>query len=81
LVATTTHVPADVEVSESPFETAHPAEPELLTVYVTAPGPLPPLVNSRRFVRKTAEVDVRVKVDCTALDTVIETELVESAAW
>ena len=81
MVATTTHVPADVEVSESPFETAHPAVPALLTVYETAPGPLPPFVNSRRFVRKTAEVDVRVKVACTALDTVIETELVESAAW
>jgi hypothetical protein len=81
LVAKTTHVPAEVEVNESPFETTHPAVPELITVYVTAPGPLPPLVNSRRFVRKTAEVDVRVKVDCTALDTVIDTELVESAAW
>jgi hypothetical protein len=75
------HVPADVEVKESPLDTAHPAVPELLTMYVTAPGPLPPLVNSRRFVRKTAEVDVRVKVDCTALDTLIETELLESAAW
>jgi hypothetical protein len=49
-------------------------------VYETAPDPLPPLVNNCRFERKTTEVDVRVNVACGALDTVIETELVESAA-
>jgi hypothetical protein len=54
--------------------------PELLTEYETAPGPLPPLVNKRRFVRKTADVEVRVKVACAALDTVIDTEFVELAA-
>ena len=52
--------------------------PELLTEYETAPGPLPPVVNKRRFVRKTADVEVRVKVACTVLVTVIETEFVES---
>ena len=80
LVATTTQDPAEVAVSESPFETAHPALPELLTEYEIAPVPLPPLVNRRRFVRKTADVEVRVKVACTAFDTVIETEFAESAA-
>ena len=54
--------------------------PELLTEYETPPGPLPPVVNKRRFVRKTAAVEVRVNVAWTALDTVIETEFVESAA-
>ena len=80
LVATTTQEPADVEVSESPFETAHPALPELLTEYETAPVPLQPLVNKRRLVRKTPDVEVIVKVAWTALDTVMETEFVESAA-
>jgi hypothetical protein len=74
------HVPAEVEVKESPFDTAHPAVPALLTVYETAPGPLPPLVTRRRFVRKTADVDVKVKVAWSAFDTVIDTEFIESAA-
>ena len=59
-LATTVQIPADVAVRESPFVTEHPAVPELLTEYDSAPRPLPPLVESNRFVRKVPLVEANV---------------------
>lgn len=41
LVAVTVHEPTDVADSVEP-DTEHPAVPELVTAYVTAPEPEPP---------------------------------------
>ena len=55
-------MPADVDVNESPLTTEHPAVPELLTEYETAPDPLPPVVTSVKLVRNGVEVEVKVRV-------------------
>ena len=53
-------LPADAAVRESPLVTEHPAVLGLPTEYDTAPRPLPPLVESNRFVRKVPLVETKV---------------------
>ena len=68
-VAVTVHEPADVADSVEP-DTEHPAVPELVTEYVTAPEPEPPDVVNAKVEPYVADVDETVRADWLALFTV-----------
>ena len=63
MVAVTVHEPADVADIVEP-DTEHPAVPELVTAYVTAPEPEPPdVVNAKVEPYVIDVVDEILRVD------------------